>query len=56
MNTTSELHETCELSMVLQYVGVCFRRLVHVVQQQPEGMLATAEWHANVQMEVVSGE
>jgi len=27
-----------------------------VVQQQPEGILATAEWHANVQMEVVSGE
>ena len=23
---------------------------------QPEGMLATAEWYANVQTEVVSGE
>jgi len=56
MNTTSELRETCELSMVLQYVGVCFRRMVHAVQQQPEGMLATAEWYANVQTEVVSGE
>ena len=55
MNTTSELRETCELSMVLQYVGVCFQWLVHAVQQQPEGMLATAEWHANVQMAVVSG-
>jgi len=56
MNTTSELHETCKLSMVLQYVGVHFRWMVHAVQQQPEGMLATAEWYANVQTEVVSGE
>ena len=56
MNTTSELCETCELSMVLQYVGVCFRQMVHAVQQQPKGMLATAEWYANVQTEVVSGE
>jgi len=42
--------------MVLQYIGVCFRWMVHAVQQQPEGMLATAEWYANVQTEVVSGE
>ena len=42
--------------MVLQYIGVRFRRMVHTVQQQPEGMLATAEWYANVQTEVVSGE
>jgi len=43
--------------MVLQYVGVCFQWMVHMVQQQPEpGMLVTAEWYANVQMEVVSGE
>jgi len=42
--------------MVLQYIGVCFQRMVHTVQQQPEGMLATAEWYANIQMEVVSGE
>jgi len=56
MNTTSELHKTCELSMVLQYVGVRFQWMVHVVQQQPKGMLATAEWYANVQTEVVSGE
>jgi len=56
MNTTSKLRETCELSMVLQYVEVRFRWLVHTVQQQPEGMLATPEWYANVQTEVVSGE
>jgi len=42
--------------MVLQYVGVHFRQMVHMVQQQPEGMLATAEWYANIQTEVVSGE
>jgi len=39
--------------MVLQYVGVHFQQMVHTVQQQPEGMLATAEWYANVQTEVV---